>query len=160
MNFKFELLEKETLGTIELNDKVHISDPCYSVDTWCAGTLKNVLPGIYHCFYQKVDNGDWGTRIASIEVRHENYLDIEPTEVTNIDVGVDSGQAGIYDLDYFAKNREDKYGEDVFDPIRIKRLKKRLIRENTYLASGSNYDADCKIRDYSLKKKKSLRNQL
>ena len=89
MNLKFELLETEALGIIELNNKVRISDPCYSVDEWCAGTLENVLPGTYHCFYQKVDCGDWGTRIASIEVRHESYLDIEPTEVTNIDVGVD-----------------------------------------------------------------------
>lgn len=114
MNFKFELLEKETLGTIELNNKVRISDPCYSADEWCAGTLENVLPGKYHCFYQKVDSGDWGVRVASIEVRHENYLEVDPTEVTNIDVGVDSGQAGIYDFDYFAKNREDKYGEDAW----------------------------------------------
>jgi hypothetical protein len=84
------------------------------MDTWCAGTLENVLPGKYQCFYQKVDTGDWGIRVASIEVRHEDYLDIEPIEVQDIDVGVDSGQAGIYDLDYFAKNREDKNGDDAW----------------------------------------------
>ena len=114
MEFKFDLLEKENVGTIELGDKVRVSDPCYDMDTWCAGTLENVLSGIYQCFYQKVDTGDWGNRVASIEVRHENYLNIDSTELQNIDVGVDSGQAGIYDLDYFAKNREDKDGEDAW----------------------------------------------
>lgn len=114
MEFKFDLLEKENVGTVELRDKVRVSDPCYDMDTWCAGTLENVLQGKYQCFYQKVDTGDWGIRVASIEVRHENYLDIESTELQDIDVGVDSGQAGIYDLDYFIKAREDKNGEDTW----------------------------------------------
>ena len=114
MNFKFELLENKKVGIIELGNKVRVSDPCYSLDTWCAGTLENVLEGKYNCYSQKVDTGDWGVRIASIEVKHENYLHIEPTELTSIDVGVDSGQAGIYDLDYFARNREDKDGEDAW----------------------------------------------
>lgn len=108
----FNLLEKENVGTITLNDKVRISDPCYGIDTWCAGTLDNVLEGKYNCFSQSVDTGSWGVRIASIEVRHEDYNDVEPVEVQDIDVGVDSGQAGIYDLDYFIKVREDKDGED------------------------------------------------
>ena len=104
MNFKFDLLGMEYIGTIELGDKVRISDPCYQMDVWCAGTLEDVLPGVYNCFMQKADTGDWGIRVASIEVRHRDYTKIEPMEVTNIDVGVDSGHAGIYDLDYFAEN--------------------------------------------------------
>lgn len=108
----FELLEKENVGTISLNDKVRISDPCYGPDTWCAGTLDNVLKGKYNCYSQSVNAGNWGVRIASIEVKHEDYNDVEPTEVQNIDVGVDSGQAGIYDLDYFVQNREDENGAD------------------------------------------------
>lgn len=114
MEFKFDLLEKENVGTIELEDKVRVSDPCYDVDTWCAGTLENVLQGKYQCYSQDVDAGDWGIRVASIEVRHEDYLDVEPTELQDIDVGVDSGQAGIYDLNYFIKAREDKDGEDAW----------------------------------------------
>lgn len=107
------LLQKENVGEIVLGDKVRISDPCYDIDTWCAGTLENVLEGKYKCFSQNTDEGDWGIRVASIEVRHVDFLNVEPTELQqHIDVGVDSGQAGIYDLDYFAKNREDKHGED------------------------------------------------
>lgn len=113
MEFKFDLFEKESIGTIELGDKVRISDPCYDVDTWCAGTLENVLPGKYNCFSQRVDEEDWGIRIASIEIRHRDYDDVEPTEIQNIDVGVDSGQCGIYDLDYFVEAKEkDEEGDD------------------------------------------------
>lgn len=114
MNFGFTLLDKEYVGSIELNNKVRISDPCYDIDTWCAGTLENVLEGKYNCYMQRVDCCDWGIRVASIEVKHKDYLHIEPDEVQNIDVGVDSGQAGIYDLDYFIKNREDKNGDDTW----------------------------------------------
>lgn len=113
MEFKFDLLEKENVGEITLGNKVRVSDPCYDIDTWCAGTLENVLEGNYKCFSQSVDSGDWGVRVASIEVVHEDYLNIiTPTELQNIDVGVDSGQAGIYDLDYFIKARADKHGKD------------------------------------------------
>lgn len=108
----FKLLEKEKVGTILLNNKVRVSDPCYGPDTWCAGTLENVLKGRYNCYSQSVNAGNWGIRIASIEVRHENYDDVDPTEIQDIDVGVDSGQAGIYDLDYFVQNRDDKGGVD------------------------------------------------
>ena len=106
-----KFLPEEKVGTITLNDKVRISDPCYGPDTWCAGTLENVLPGKYHCFSQTADEGFFGKRIASIEVRHENYLNYFSDEVTEIEVGVDSGQAGIYDLDYFIENRKNK-GKD------------------------------------------------
>ena len=96
----------EEVGTISLNSRVRISDPCYDMDTWCAGSLENVLPGTYRCFYQRTGEG----RVAAIKVTHEDYSseEYEPDELQNIDVGVDSGECGIYDEDYFAKNCKDK----------------------------------------------------
>lgn len=104
------LLPKETCGTIQLSDKVRVSDPCYDINTWCAGTLENVLAGDYQCLFQRSNEGDWGVRIANIEVRHKDYLDVEPMELQDIDVGVDSGQCGIYDLPYFIEVRKDEDG--------------------------------------------------
>lgn len=112
MNISFEFLPQEKVGFIELSDKVRVSDPCYDIDTGCAGTLENVLPGRYACFLQRTDMDDWGVRIANIEVRHMAFLHIEPTELQDIDVGVDSGQCGIYDLDYFIEARKGIHGED------------------------------------------------
>ena len=92
---------KEHDDAIHLGDKVRITDPCYNMDTWCAGTLENVLPGVYRCFsYREPSEG----RIAGIEIRNIAFFDVEPTEITDIDVGVDSGQCGIFDLEYFKKN--------------------------------------------------------
>lgn len=110
--FGFNLLDKKHIGTIELNDKVRVSDPCYNLDTWCAGTLTDVLPGEYDCYMQKTDCKDWGIRVAAIEVRHKDYPNVEPEELEDIDVGVDSGQAGIYDLNYFTKCKEIDKNED------------------------------------------------
>ncbi len=95
-------MKVENKGKITLSDKVRVTDPCYGVDTWCAGTLENVLPGEFNCSYIHEDK-EWFTgklidRVTSMEVRHESYPDIDPTEyVPGIDVGVDSGQAGIFD---------------------------------------------------------------
>lgn len=89
--------------TINLGSKVMVSDPCYGLGTWCQGVLENVLPGTYQCDVEYSDEGDWGVRVAAIEVRHENYdrpVEFEP-EV--FEVGVDSGQAGIFDYDYYAR---------------------------------------------------------
>lgn len=87
---------------IQLNNKVIISDPCYDLDVWCQTILDNVLPGAYDCFTKTVTDPRWGTRVTSLEVCHEqcrcpNY---KPTSFT---IGVDSGQAGIFDYDYYEK---------------------------------------------------------
>ena len=62
----FEPFKKN--GVIKLNDKVRISDPCYDPDTWCAGEVENVLPGLWDCLYQDYSSEDpkWGNdqRIA------------------------------------------------------------------------------------------------
>lgn len=98
----------ENKGTITLGARVMVSDPCYGLGTWCQGVLENVLPGQYDCNVEYSDEGDWGIRVSAIEVSHESYrgkfiaLDHE-----DFDVGVDSGQAGIFDYDYYAKYHMD-----------------------------------------------------
>lgn len=89
--------------TIRLGNKVMVSDPCYGLGTWCQGVLKDVLPGNYNCKVEYSDEGMWGIRVAAIEVRHQDYDNFIPMDMENFDVGVDSGQAGIFDYDYYAK---------------------------------------------------------
>lgn len=85
-------------GTIHLSDQVRITDPCYDMDTWCAGTLSNVLEGSYQCFLSMNQDGC----VSAIEVRHTDYLDTKAkTPVPDLEVGVDSGQAGIFDQTYY-----------------------------------------------------------
>lgn len=108
-----KILEKEKIGTITLGNRVRVSDPCYDLDTWCGSTIDNVLEGEYNCYSQSVDFGEnWSINIAGIEVRHKDFDDVAPLDLTDIYVYVDSGQAGIYDLDYFADTGADKRADD------------------------------------------------
>lgn len=101
-------IEVKDNGTIRLNSKVMISDPCYGLNTWCQGIVDNVLPGSYDCFVEYSDEGEWGIRVSAIEVRHiccdEVPRDFYPED---FEVGVDSGQAGIFDYEYYKKYHTD-----------------------------------------------------
>ena len=107
----------EARGTMKLGDAVRISDPCYSMDVWCAGTLENVKPGEYNCYVVLYDFGELGIRVASITAIHPDFDNDEfkqPPILSDIDVGVDGGVCGIYDLKYFERNQPD---ENWFDRI-------------------------------------------
>jgi len=89
---------------------VRVTDPCYDATTECAGTISKVLNGQWKGFTIKSDEGDWGKRVAALFVHHESWIGRVPTtveeiendmEMTEFDIGVDSGQAGIFDADEF-----------------------------------------------------------
>ena len=103
---------------IKLENKVMVSDPCYGLNTWCQGVLENVLPGTYDCEVEYSDEGDWGTRVAAIEVTHQDYDGIIRFEPEDFEVGVDSGQAGIFDYDYYCKyHTDDDVNDDWYDKV-------------------------------------------
>lgn len=99
---------------IRLDEKVMVSDPCYGLNTWCQGVLENVLPGNYECNVEYSDEGDWGTRVAAIEVTHEDCR-IFRFEAEDFEVGVDSGQAGIFDYDYYCQYHTDRKDSEHVD---------------------------------------------
>jgi len=112
----------KTLTTTELGSfditsgEARISDPCYKVDEWCAGTIDKVKYGKWDAYVIKSDEGEWGNRCAVLIAVHEDYTidaDDPNFETADIDVGVDSGQAGIFDLSFF------KDDESVADTKRI-----------------------------------------
>lgn len=93
------------MNTINLGSKVVVSDPCYKLGTWCAGVLENVLPGEYNCDICIEDAGRWGNRVSHLYVVHKDYNIrlCEINEEQEFEVGVDSGTAGVFDYDYYAK---------------------------------------------------------
>ena len=105
-------MKKETrrvdVGMIELGGQVMVSDPCYNNGVWCQGVVENVLPGKYQCWYIESDEGNWGKRVAKLYAVHEDFPGAECDEETEFEVGVDSGQAGIYDKAYFDKTRRNE----------------------------------------------------
>lgn len=109
----------ETVNIGEFNLKsgtVRISDPCYEKDTWCAGTVDSVKTGKWLSSIVKYDDSetDWGDRVGELHAYHESKETKEEPEweELGIDVGVDSGQAGIFD--------EDFYGTDLEEPVEMR----------------------------------------
>ena len=108
--YEYKSLEQEVLTgeDIELREHVMVSDPCYDTDTWCNGDMIDVRPGMWHtkALYR---NG----LCTDLVVWHKDVKEPEFDQFkkTDIIVGVDSGQAGIFDYDHFAKNckNEDWY---------------------------------------------------
>ena len=113
---------KKFIGMINLGNKVMISDPCYSIDTWCQGKIGNIVPGTYNCYVlQGIVKGweDWGVREKELYLIH-TCSSIKPEDIvepTNFEVGVDSGTAGIFDYDYYEKyhNKEKDKDKEVFE---------------------------------------------
>lgn len=99
---------------IRLGNKVMVSDPCYGLNTWCQGVLENVLPGTYNCDVEYSDEGAWGVRVAAIEVTHEN-CGVYMFDIADFVVGVDSGQAGIFDYEYYARYHMDDMSDSEVD---------------------------------------------
>jgi hypothetical protein len=101
MNQKNKTIIKP-IGSLTLGNKVVISDPCYDSDVWCILKDLPVVPGTYEAH---IEFDTESMRVLSLTVWHKDYL---PDEATCADeeylpdtIGVDSGQAGIYDADYF-----------------------------------------------------------
>lgn len=101
-------IEIKDKGFIALDDKVMVSDPCYGMDTWCQGVIDNVLKGNYKCTVEISDEGACGKRVSAIQVVHADYMKkfLEYSK-ENFEVGVDSGQAGIFDYEYYKKYHSD-----------------------------------------------------
>ena len=82
-------------GTIELPNKIDITDPCYSKDVWCRINNFPIVPGTYECYTVEADNeetGGWGNRIARIGIRIDKATHYERKG----SIGVDAGLAGFF----------------------------------------------------------------
>ena len=94
------------LSTFKVTDKIIVADPCYHFDALGTLILDNVLRGKYTASAEVVDN-----RISSLAISHCDFKNaiLESESVGYI--GVDSGQAGFFDLDFFCKNEGGEVGD-------------------------------------------------
>lgn len=110
-------MENTSANKIKLGTRTLISDPCYDKDTWCAGEV-NTLPGEY-IVQEIVEKGKYPILKGVFVVHYSQYgkLDFDDCyEDSGIDVGVDSGECGIYDSEKYPVNGIDcddsKFEED------------------------------------------------
>ena len=106
------------VGTFELKSGVVlISDPCYIIDghkpVWCMGTLTDVKTGKWsaHVDYRNME--DWGNRVCQIWAIHDDLKGKIPTtgwKLEKFEVGVDSGQAGIFEHKAVRSDGQEEQG--------------------------------------------------
>ena len=94
-----------SLGEFAVTSGVlRVSDPCYERETWCSGTIEPAIKGYWTAQAVFFDEGSWGNRVGYLIVQHKDY-NFDQTNpgwsLENIDVGVDSGQAGVFDDRYY-----------------------------------------------------------
>lgn len=92
---------KKFVGSIELGTTVIVTDPCYPLDTWCTKTLENVLSGNFKCWLT-ISN------IVQNQILIKDGVDesILRFHKVDADIGVDSGQCGVFDYNYYEIKQE------------------------------------------------------
>lgn len=94
-------MKRDYFLPITIDGKVTVSDPCYEKGTWCQICDLEVLPGEYHPY---IEYDEETGRVSVLAIWHEDY-EINEAEEFDEDlmptVGVDSGQAGFFDSEYY-----------------------------------------------------------
>ena len=82
--------------------KLRVCDPCYNKSIKSVAVLE-VLKGKYLATVGIKENMDgFGERVNWLEICHQDYLDVEANQLMpDVDVGVDSGQAGFFDDEHY-----------------------------------------------------------
>ncbi len=100
------------LGTFEMESGLMmVSDPCYSRGTWCQCDKIKAKNGVWHATVNMKKYDSWGERCASLTAIHESIVEknhsLIPWYETEAEIGVDSGQAGIYDSKHYTDRDAD-----------------------------------------------------
>jgi Protein of unknown function (DUF4241) len=98
------------------------SDPCYTIEppTWCQGIISNVRKGTWGAGVSISDEGSWGDRVSRFWVYNLEAIKNNPKLLSEIEsfrgevlvfsAGVDSGQFGFFDKDFY---RNDEMAKDL-----------------------------------------------
>lgn len=94
---------------------MRVTDPCYDVGTWCAGSIQ-ALPGRWTA-KTVIGPTDWHVRVKVLQVSHESLGDTpvelyESLEKAGLNAGVDSGQCGFFDDALYPRDKKQLEYED------------------------------------------------
>ena len=96
-----------TFEVTEDNESFVVTDPCYTLGTWCQGVIPNVKKGTWTTAHKMKDGV-----VASIKVRCLGTTAQSLPIRADFEVGVDSGQAGIFKLSEYPKGDTGEYGDE------------------------------------------------
>jgi len=124
--------ETQTLGTIDVSDKLIVTDPCYIPDCLDHGGLTeqlDVRPGQYEASIQTTDDtGGWGNRVASLRVERIGSRRCYRQYAGRL--AVDSGQMMFLSADKIGEWKADNFalmGDPITEAANVK-----YLRELTY----------------------------
>ena len=108
------------IGDFEVESgSVMVSDPCYKPGTWCQAKLDDVYNGKWKAWAIQRD-GRVAELIASCMIVDDPYdigeTLIDPERKKPFDIGVDSGQCGIFDAKHYQQD-SDIVDDPEFDAI-------------------------------------------
>lgn len=111
------------VGAFELKSGVVlVSDPCYIINghkgVWCMGSLPNVRVGKWSALVDYREIRTWGRRIHQMWAIHEllnGKIPARGWKQEEFEVGVDSGQAGIFEHDWIRTDMAVGESDDAFD---------------------------------------------
>lgn len=97
------------IGTFTLSSGImRVSDPCYDKTAGCAGIIPNCVTGEWQAGVAYHNDTLFGRRVALLAAKAANSEadfnlvdDLYALELAGFEVGVNSGQAGIYDNDSY-----------------------------------------------------------
>jgi len=94
------------------NGKVIVSDPCYDYKLIKkCGKIVDVLTGQWKVEVEYSKDISWGLRVGKLKLCHEKYNLAHKDHLISNDIGVDSGQCGIYDYDLYPKGDTGEYDD-------------------------------------------------
>lgn len=137
-----------------------VSDPCYERGAWCHGVVQNVVNGKWSAHMETLNNkqtNGWGERVSElVAVLNEEgryYLPHLQWEKVGFEVGVDSGQAGIFCNEAYQKPLTEPYlqvGNLEYD----RRQYEHLHKSNVNIERGQllRRESDALIKDPSYKR--------
>jgi len=99
-------MTEKNIGKFEVvSNTLLVSDPCYKSHEWCNFEVKGVHKGTWVAKILIGDCKDWGKRVGYLMACHKDYkmpaVGSYKWHLANENIGVDSGQAGIYDIMHY-----------------------------------------------------------
>lgn len=119
--------------------EIWVSDPCYSLDTWCTHTIKNARLGNWN---PSIDYGpsSWGNRVHQITITHEDARKLFYKLVDEAEIGVDSGQAGFFDkANHPRVDAEYRDESNFYKQICNQTVDENIAHSDWYAVSSSGY---------------------
>ena len=104
------MMDKKKIGLFEnISGRFVVSDPCYDAGTWCAGVLEGVKKGLWCAFVTYSDEGKFGIRISELVAIYSALEKDVGMVAASFVVGVDSGQAGVFDAEHYKPKNKNWY---------------------------------------------------